>query len=182
MPKKVLVPLADGFEEIEAVTIIDVLRRAGAEVTVAGLHERSVTGSHGIEITTDCLLGDVADRTFDMVALPGGMPGSRNLNADKRLRELLARHYAEQKFVAAICAAPMVLASIGILSGKRFTIHPSQIATVSGKSTGNAVERDGTVITGQAAGAALPFALQLVEALYDSVKVSGINQSLLAVI
>ena len=178
-PKRVLVPLAEGFEEIESVTVIDILRRAGAAVTVAGLTGKSVTGSHRITIITDTLLEEVKDQDFDLIVLPGGMPGAINLKADFRVQKIIQCHEQSGKLVAAICAAPIVLAEAGILNGRKFTIHPSQVKNIQLSAQDSPVVIDRGVITGQAAGAAMKFAFTLVEKLYGPEKVRDINRLVL---
>ncbi len=167
MPK-VLVPIADGSEELEAVTIIDLLRRADFDVTVAGLGEGPITGSRGTVITPDQSLKAALDEEYDMVVLPGGMPGSENLNNDSRIQDLLKTMADSGKFVGAVCAAPYVLANAGVLSGKRATAYPGFLERMDLDDvaiTGGVVERDGNVITSRAAGTAMDFALELIEAL-----------------
>ncbi len=164
--KRVLVPLAEGFEELEAITIIDVLRRAGLEVVVASLGTSPVTGSHGIRVSADTPLGALAEQDFDMVALPGGMPGAEHLKKDSRVAEIIRRLHGKGRPVAAICAAPMVLAAAGVLEGRRATSFPGFLEDV-GKTTvvGDAVVIDRGVITSRGPGTALDFALTLVEEL-----------------
>ncbi|WP_297527965.1 DJ-1 family glyoxalase III [Thiohalobacter sp.] len=164
----VLVPLAEGFEELEAVTVIDLLRRAGIEVVVAGLHEGPVRGSRGTVILTDIPLDAVMDRDFDMMVLPGGLPGADHLNADPRIHELLRRTAEGGRYVAAICAAPKVLASAGLLDNRHATSFPGVLdnAGVPGLSyETRAVVQDGRVITSRGPGTAMDFALALIEAL-----------------
>ena len=158
--KRVLVPLAEGFEELEAVTIIDVLRRAGLEVVVASLGSSPVTGSHGIRIAADTPLAALAEQEFDMIALPGGMPGADHLKKDPRITEIVQRLHGKGRPVAAICAAPMVLASAGILDGRRATSYPGFLKDAA-KTTvvGDAVVVDRGVITSRGPGTALDFAL-----------------------
>lgn len=161
--ERILVPLAEGFEEIEAVTIVDVLRRAELEVTVAGLVPGPVRGSHGIPVTPDAHLGDLDTSTFTMVVLPGG-PGTKNLAQDERVLAVVRRLAAEGKRTAAICAAPLVLHAAGVIEGVPVTSHPS----VRGKLPGAIVRdrprvvRSGPIVTSQGAGTAMEFALALV--------------------
>jgi protein deglycase len=165
---RVLVPLAEGFEEIEAVTVIDLLRRAGIEVLVAGLSAGPVTGSHGITLEPDVALQDVLEETFDMVALPGGMPGAKHLAEDSRLCALLQRMAADDRYIAAICAAPGVLAKAGLLAGKRATSFPGFLSPESAPLTQvleEAVVEDGKVITSRGPGTAMDFALALIQRL-----------------
>jgi protein deglycase len=164
--KRVLVPLAEGFEELEAVTIIDILRRAGIDVVVASLAGSPVTGSHGIRLAADTPLGALAEQDFDMIALPGGMPGADHLKKDPRIAEIVQRLHAAGRPVAAICAAPMVLAAAGVLDGRRATSYPGFLKDAD-KATvvGDAVVVDGGIITSRGPGTALDFALALVEEL-----------------
>lgn len=164
--KRVLVPLAEGFEELEAVTIIDILRRAGIEVVVASLAGSTVTGSHGIRLAADTPLAALVEQDFDMIALPGGMPGAEHLKNDPRIAEFVRRLHAHGRPVAAICAAPMVLAAAGVLEGRRATSYPGFLAgTAATEVTGDAVVVDRNVITSRGPGTALDFALALVEEL-----------------
>lgn len=169
----VLVPLAQGCEELEAVTIIDLLRRAGIDVTTAGLDERPVRCSRGTVLIPDTVLDVVKDREFDMVALPGGLPGADNLNADPRIHALLTATAARGRFTAAICAAPKVLASSGLLDNKCATSFPGavEVERVPGLTyETRAVVRDGNVITSRGPGTAMDFALTLIEALAGKAK------------
>ena len=164
--KRVLVPLAEGFEELEAVTIIDILRRAGIDVVVASLAGSPVTGSHGIRLAADTPLGALAEQDFDMIALPGGMPGADHLKKDPRIAEIIRRLHGAGRPVAAICAAPMVLAAAGVLDGRRATSYPGFLEDAGNTTVvGDAVVIDGGVITSRGPGTALDFALALVEEL-----------------
>lgn len=163
---RVLVPLAEGFEEIEAVTIIDVLRRAELDVVAAGLGEGPVTGSHGITLTPDETLDHALERDYAMAVLPGGMPGAANLEADERIVDLLRRLAESERFTAAICAAPKVLAAAGLLKDKRATSFPGFLEQADVlELSEEAVVEDGTVITSRGPGTAMDFALTLVERL-----------------
>jgi 4-methyl-5(b-hydroxyethyl)-thiazole monophosphate biosynthesis len=160
-----LVPLADGFEEIEAITIVDIMRRGGIEVTLAGLIDKLVVGSHQIPVMADCLLEEVVETIFDMVVLPGG-PGTKNLQSDYRIIKIVQQHYHQDRYVGAICAAPLVLMKAGILQNKKVTGYPTIVPELVGLEYVSAeVVVDGRVITGQAPAAAVPFALKLVELL-----------------
>jgi 4-methyl-5(b-hydroxyethyl)-thiazole monophosphate biosynthesis len=165
---RVLVPLAPGCEELEAVTIIDLLRRAGIEVVVAGIEAGAVTASRGVRLLPDVSLDEALEMDYDLVALPGGLPGADNLAADERLTSLLREMNESGRYVAAICAAPKVLAQNGILSGRKATAFPGVLqAEQHPDITGEAVTRDGKVITSRAAGTAMDFALELIETLTD---------------
>ncbi len=164
--KRVLVPLAEGFEELEAVTIIDILRRGGIEVVVASLAGSPVTGAHGLRISADTPLAALAEQEFDMIALPGGMPGAAHLKNDPRIARLVRQLHERGRPVAAICAAPMVLAAAGVLEGRRATSYPGFLEEPGGATVvGDAVVVDRGVITSRGPGTALDFALTLVAAL-----------------
>lgn len=175
---KVLVPLADGFEEIEAVTVIDVLRRAGVEVVVAALQGDSAVGSHGLRICADNSLAEVDASEVDGVVLPGGQPGATNLRANTLLREILQRCAQADKFVAAICAAPTVLEAAGLLAGKQATAYPGE-AIPSAEYLFERVVEDGKIITSRAAGTAMEFALTLVRRLVGHEAATTLRQRLL---
>ncbi len=163
---KVLVPLADGCEEIEAVTIIDLLRRAGIEVVTAGLKPGIVTASRGVQLVPDISLDVALQDDYDMVVLPGGMPGAAHLKDDARIIDLLQKMAAADKYTAAICAAPMVLAAAGVLDGKRATSYPGFLDALPGVTvSAGTVVQDGRVLTSRGPGTAMDFALALIEAL-----------------
>lgn len=164
--KRVLVPLAEGFEELEAVTIIDIVRRAGIEVVVAALSGNPVTGSHGIALAADATLDAVTGQQFDLIALPGGMPGAANLLGDSRVGGMIRRQHEQGGHVAAICAAPMVLAAAGVLEGRRATCFPGFLDRVVDLTLVDApVVVDDRVITSRGPGTAIDFALELVAQL-----------------
>jgi 4-methyl-5(b-hydroxyethyl)-thiazole monophosphate biosynthesis len=167
MPR-VLVPLAPGFEEIEAVTIIDVLRRAGVTVDVAGTEPGPITGSHGITVTPDHPLSGLDADAYDLIALPGGMPGTLHLRQHPEVRRLVHELAERGRFTTAICAAPTVLAAAGVTAGRAVTSHPSvegELAAAAGSYRTDPVVVDGSVITSRGAGTAMEFALALVERL-----------------
>jgi 4-methyl-5(b-hydroxyethyl)-thiazole monophosphate biosynthesis len=180
MPK-VLVPLAQGCEELEAVTVIDLLRRANITVVTAGLDDKPVKASRGVVLIPDTTLDKALTQDFDMVVLPGGMPGAQNLWNDKRILDLLRRMVQGGKFAAAICASPQVLARAGVLDNKRATSYPGFLDTQEFPKvhyTGSAVERDGTVITSRGPGTAMDFALTLIEVLTDRATRTSVEKSL----
>lgn len=167
---RVLVPLAEGCEELEAVTVIDLLRRAGIEVVTAGLDDRPVCASRGTRLLPDVTLDEALRQDYDMVVLPGGLPGADNLGADERIRSLLRKMADSGKFTAAICAAPRVLAGAGLLAGRRATSFPGALEGFDLSDTtmvGEAVVEDGKVITSRGPGTAMDFALTLIERLTD---------------
>ena len=160
---KVLVYLASGFEEIEAVTIIDLLRRANIEVTVAGLSEKPVTGSHGITVISDVSLEHINPAEYDYLVLPGGQPGTSNLKANSKVLESVKKFMQDNKLIGAICAAPTVLWEAGILENKRVTSHPSEKAVfTSAVYEESSVVKDGNIITSRGVGTTIDFALELI--------------------
>jgi 4-methyl-5(b-hydroxyethyl)-thiazole monophosphate biosynthesis len=164
----VLVPLAPGFEEIEAVTVVDLLRRAGIEVHTASLDGPWVTGSHGIVVQADMALDAAAAGDYDMIVLPGGMPGAGHLRDDARVIALLRRHAAAGRYTAAICAAPSVLAHAGLLADRAATSFPGFLSADSARGIrlrDDAVVVDGKVVTSRGAGTAMEFGLVLIELL-----------------
>ena len=164
----VLIPLAEGFEELEAVAAIDVLRRGGIEVVVAGLRRGPVKGSRGTVVVPDAALDDVRERDFDMLVLPGGMPGVKHLREDPRIRELLERYTRSDRSTGAICAAPSVLAAYGHLAGRTATSNPNfrdQVAIEGVSYREDPVVVDGNIVTSRGAGTSIAFALALVEKL-----------------
>ena len=179
-PQHVAVLLADGFEEIEAVAVIDVLRRAGLEVCVASVGSGPVQGAHGITLHADARLADVAKHPFDAVVLPGGMPGALNLAASTDVLTLLRRTHDAGRIVAAVCAAPLALHAAGLLAGRRVTSFPSIAERLTGAiHTGNRIETDGRIVTGQAAGSAIEFALAVVTALGLPEKAKSVHDAML---
>lgn len=177
----VLIPLAEGFEELEAVAIIDVLRRAGVEVTVAGLKDGPLKGSRGTVITPDTTLEAVMGRDFDMIVLPGGMPGVKHLKDDPRVLALLERFRRQDRYTAAICAAPSILAGAGMLAGRQVTSNPKfkdQVALAGVTYREDPVVVDGRLITSRGAGTAVPFALALVEILLGKARRKEVEEGL----
>jgi 4-methyl-5(b-hydroxyethyl)-thiazole monophosphate biosynthesis len=177
----VLVPLAEGVEEMEAVTIIDILRRAGIEVLAAGLADGPVTASRNVRLMPDMSLDEALQRDLDMVVLPGGGLGTDNLNKDARIHDVLKRLAESGKFVGAICAAPVVLANAGLLKGKQATSYPGFLDTmglpdVTYKS--DKVVKDGKVITSRGPGTAVDFALAVVETLVGKDKRDEVEKGL----
>ena len=172
MPK-VLVPLAQGCEELEAVTIIDLLRRAGIEVTSAGLDAGSITASRGVTLIPDTDLESALKGDYDMIVLPGGLPGADHLDNDERIRSVLKIMADDGKSIAAICAAPKVLASTGLLNNKNATGYPGVLdkMEVEGlKLQSSPVVKDGKIITSRGPGTAMDFTLTLIEELSGKAK------------
>lgn len=181
----VLIPIADGTEELEAITIIDCLRRAGVEVTVASVMDNSqITAANGTRIVADCMIADCTGKAFDMITLPGGIPGADHLAASAELEQLLAAQQQADGWVTAICASPaVVLGKHGLISGKNATCYPGFEAGLSdgGASIkeGNVII-DGKLVTSRGPATALPFALELITQLCGAEKSQEIASGLLA--
>jgi len=164
----VLIPLAQGCEELEAVTVIDVLRRAGITVVTAGLDEGRVKASRGVVLIPDTTLDEALNQSFDMIVLPGGLPGADYLNNDPRIHKLLKDMQQQGKYTAAICAAPKVLADAGLLANKSATSYPGVLENMQVPNmqfVDVPVMKDGQVITSRGPGTAMDFALELVNTL-----------------
>lgn len=177
---KVAVILADGFEEVEAMAIVDVLRRAEIEVVIAALKEGPVVSARNVKILPDALVDTVNADDYDMIVLPGGQPGSDNLNADSRVKNLIQDFNNKGKLTGAICAAPYVLANAGVLKGKKATAYPGfqeKMGDILYEE--KPVVTDGTVLTSRGPGTALCFALAIVEKLAGSEKAAQIKSGML---
>ena len=181
MAKNAVLLLATGFEEIEAISIVDTLRRAGVEVTIAGLQAGAIEGAHGIKVVPDTTIGEIEIKKFDAVILPGGNPGYVNLGKDQRVLDAVKTAFELGKIVAAICAAPAVLAKAGILKGKKATIYPGMESTLTGaKHINERVVVDGKLVTSQGPGTALEFGITLVELLVGKQKAQEVKSALVA--
>jgi 4-methyl-5(b-hydroxyethyl)-thiazole monophosphate biosynthesis len=177
----VLVPLAQGCEELEAVTITDLLTRAGIKVITAGLDNQVVIASRGMKLVPDYHLDEVLATDFDMIVLPGGLPGADHLNQDPRIQALVKKLASENKYTAAICAAPRVLATAGILDGKQATSFPGALDQFPVNNLAyqqSAVVVDGKVITSRGPGTAMEFALTLIELLLGKAKRDEVEAAL----
>lgn len=179
---KVLIPLASGCEELEAVTVVDILRRAGVDVMTAGLASGAVCCSRGTVLVPDALLDDVLKQAlvFDMIVLPGGMPGAEHLKQDVRVISLLKTMAAQGRYIAAICAAPMALHAAGLLQDKNATSFPGVLDKLTGTHhyRTDAVVIDGKTITSRGPGTAMDFALVLVELLCGKAKRDEVEAAL----
>jgi 4-methyl-5(b-hydroxyethyl)-thiazole monophosphate biosynthesis len=163
---KVLVPLAEGFEELEAITLIDLFRRAGFDVITAGLDDQPVRASRNNVLIPDTSIDKVMQEEFDLIVLPGGLPGADNLRDNKNVQTLIKLQHQKGKDIGAICAAPRALASAGILNGKSITCFPGvldQIDTSEFNISGKKIEIDGNIATSRGPGTAMDFALTLIE-------------------
>ena len=177
---RVAVILADGFEEVEAIAVIDVLRRAGIDTVIAGLHGGAVSSGRNVMIVPDAVIDAIRADDFDMIVLPGGQPGADNLNADARVKELVKNFSLKGKLTGAICAAPYVLANAGVLAGKHATSYPTYKDRLGGAVYEEMpVVVDGTVLTSRGAGTALDFGLAIVEKLAGREKALEIRDSML---
>jgi len=178
---RVLVPLAPGCEELEAITITDLLVRAGVDVITAGLDVQPVTASRGTRIIPDTSLDAVLNDSFDMIVLPGGLPGADHLRDDQRLISLLKNQARQDKYVAAICAAPKVLAKADLLNGKKATGYPGVLDALDNPAIDvqpSAIEIDQKVITSRGPGTAMDFALNLIEILEGPEMREEVNRQL----
>lgn len=181
MKKRVCVFLADGFEEIEGLTVVDLLRRADVEVTTVSVTgAKTVHGAHGIDVQADKLFEEVTYDNQDMAVLPGGMPGTRNLSKHEGVKKVLEQFYREKKYLAAICAAPSVLGKYGILKGRRATSYPGfEDALAGAEYVYEEVVADDFIITSRGMGTSIAFALMLIEKLSDKEKADVIARSIL---
>lgn len=176
---RILVPLAEDFEEIEAIVPIDVWRRAGYEVIVAGLQPSPLRATRKTRHVADVLLDEVLGDEYELIFLPGGLPGADHLAAHDALGERLKKQAADGKWIAAICAAPKVLDKQGLLAGRSFTCHPGTREALQSPATDARVVVDGKLITGIAAGAAMELALTVVREISGEEKVREVNAGLL---
>ncbi|RAK08465.1 4-methyl-5(b-hydroxyethyl)-thiazole monophosphate biosynthesis [Halanaerobium saccharolyticum] len=177
---KILIPLAPGFEEIEAITNIDVLRRAGFDVLTAGIGSNEIEGDHGIKIETDTEISKVDAAELKAVVLPGGMPGAANLRESEELLKLIKEVYEEDKLCAAVCAGPIVLEAAGVLKGKNATSYPGfddQMPSCNYRE--ERVVIDENIITSRGPGVAMEFAMTIVEYLIDAEKRSELEEAML---
>ena len=173
--KKAIVFLANGFEEMEALGTVDILRRGGIEVTTVSITANPVvTGAHNVPVTADTTLEKVN------LVLPGGMPGAANLNDSEAVKEALLQQYRDSKIVAAICAAPMVLGGLGLLKGRNATCYPGfEPKLIGANVTGEAVEVSDNVITGKGPGLVINFGLALVAAIKNEAVAEEVAAGLL---
>ncbi len=178
---RVLVPLAQGCEELEAITITDLLVRAGVDVTTAGLDDQPVTASRGTTIIPDTTIDSVLDQTFDLIVLPGGLPGADHLRDDANVQALLKNHAGEGRYIGAICAAPKAVAEAGLLDGKKATAYPGVLEALNDNRIevkNSAIEIDGNIVTSRGPGTAMDFALMLIELLEGPAKKEEVNRQL----
>lgn len=181
MMKTIFVFLADGFEEIEAITPIDVLRRAGLNVqTVSVMDKQTVSGAHGIPVVADKMFADIHLKDAEMLLLPGGLPGATNLDAHQGLSNMIMAFASEEKPLSAICAAPLVFGNRGLLQGKKATCYPGFESYLTGAEyTAALVETDGNFITAKGPGAAMDFAFAIVEKYCGIEKVNELKSGMM---
>ena len=178
--KKTLILLAEGFEEVEALTPVDILRRGGVTVKTVGIGAKTVTGSHGIPVVCDIAEEDVIPEEIDLMVLPGGIPGTPNLGASLTIQEGLAYAAQEDLWVGAICAAPSVLGENGLLHGRKYTCYPGfeNDEKYHGTYTAAPLQQDGKIVTANGAGNAMTFALYLLAALQGEEKALEVARSI----
>ncbi len=177
--KSALIILADGFEEIEAVTVIDLLRRADIDVNVAGLTGKYVTGAHKIAVMADAELRPAMTREYDMLILPGGGPGTAALAASHEVLELVRRYDGKKAYIAAICAAPTVLAKAGIMDGHTVTSYPGTENAFDGEFyKTEPVVVSGHIITSRGPGTAADFSLELVKILAGEERAASLKEEI----
>ena len=179
--KNIFVFLAEGFEEIEALTPVDVLRRAGLSVqTVSVMDEQLVAGAQGVPVLADKMFAEINPEDAEMILLPGGLPGATNLDAHEGLGQMIQDFAKEEKPLAAICAAPLVFGNRGLLQGKKATCYPGFETYLQGAEyTAALVEKDGNFITGKGPGAAMEFAFAIVEKYCGIDKVNELKQGMM---
>lgn len=179
--KRVVVFLADGFEEIEGLTVVDILRRAGIEVTTVAIKEsKEINGAHGIVVMADNMIDDIEFSKVDMVVLPGGMPGTLNLGDSEKVIEIVKEFDSLGKEVAAICAAPSILGDLGILADKKAVCYPGfEERLLKALVCKEQVVADGHITTSRGMGTAIPFALKLVEKLINVERAEEIRESII---
>jgi 4-methyl-5(b-hydroxyethyl)-thiazole monophosphate biosynthesis len=179
--KKAVLFLATGFEETEAVGTIDILRRGGIETIVVSITgEHKVTGAHGLAVVADSLFSKTDFSDVSALILPGGMPGSSNLNACEPLKQLIVKHHGKGKLIAAICAAPLVLGELGLLKGRRATCYPGFEPQLIGATLAEGASvADGNIITGKGPGLVFNFALSIVAYLQGTKTASGVAKDIL---
>lgn len=173
--------LASGFEEIEALCPIDILRRAGINVTTVGIGAKEITGAHGITTVADMTDAEFCDDSPELIFLPGGMPGTLNLRASDTVKRAVLNAYNNGAYIAAICAAPMILGEMGLLRGRRATCYPGFEDKLIGASVSSEkVVADGKILTAKGMGAALDFGLLIVETLISKQKADELRHSVIA--
>lgn len=180
MMAKVYVFIADGFEEIEGLTVVDLLRRAGIETTMVSISENvEILGAHGIVVSVDKIFEEVSFDEVDMLVLPGGMPGTKNLAKHEQLMEKVREFHLQDKWIAAICAAPSILGENDLLIGKKATCYPGFEEKLYGAEVlEDSVVKDGNIITSRGLGTAIPFAIEIIKQLLGEEEGEKIRKSI----
>ena len=178
---KIIVPISNGFEEIEAISIIDICRRAQIEVTIAALENLETLGAHNIKITADCMINEIEEKDFDMIVLPGGLPNAFTLAENEKVQSLLKQFKEKDKNIGAICAAPYALHKANVLN-KNFTCYPSfeEKIRVNGYQSNTPVVKDEKVITSRGPATAMNFALEIIKVLKGDQVSNNIKEAVLA--
>lgn len=180
--KKAYVFLANGFEEIEGLTVVDLLRRANVDVTMVSIHDtKKVMGSHHIEVSADALICDIQKDGADAIVFPGGIPGMPNLKAHDTVKEMIFSYYESQKLVAAVCASPSIFSEFGLLKGKRATSYPSfeeNLVEHGAIYSKDSVVTDGNIITSRGLGTSIDFALEIITYLVDKKTADDVAESI----
>jgi len=176
---KLMVPLANGFEEIEAFTIVDILRRANIKVDTIGIIGSVIQGKNGVKVIVDRTLNQIDPNDYDAIILPGGSPGYQNLAKSARLIETLKTFNRQNKLIGAICGAPTILAKEGLLDDKKATVYPGFEKMLAYPRNGSVVV-DGNIITSQGPGTAIDFALKIVEKILNPAEAQRLRKELVA--
>ncbi|MGN0466426.1 MAG: DJ-1 family glyoxalase III [Lachnospiraceae bacterium] len=180
--KKVYVFLANGFEEIEGLTVVDLLRRAGICLTTVSIHDtKQVMGAHKIEVKADILLDEMEKDAADAIVLPGGMPGMTNLKENEIVKEMILSYEKQGKLIAAVCASPSIFSELGLLDGKNATSYPSfeeNLVAHGAIYSKDTVVRDGNIITSRGLGTSIDFSLSIISYLLDEDKANEIAESI----
>ena len=178
---KVYILLADGFEEIEGLTVVDLLRRSGIDIEMVSIKdELNITGARGIKVIADKLITDITDKA-DMLVLPGGMPGTNYLKQSEAVKKMVMDYLNDDKYIAAICAAPTIFGEMGLLNGKKATCYPGLEPSLTGAmwpGESDPVVRDGKIITSRGLGTAIDFALEIIRVLINDIKAEEIAKSI----
>jgi 4-methyl-5(b-hydroxyethyl)-thiazole monophosphate biosynthesis len=177
MMKKVVIPLAEGFEEIEALTVADALRRAGLEVVLVGLPGSIVKGRSDIKVISDKKIEDINSKDFDAIVLPGGSPGYINLGRSQKILDMLVDFNNQEKLIAAICASPSILSKLGILDNRKATIYPGMEREIPKPRAGKVIV-DGHVITSEGPGTSIDFSLEIIKNLLGKEKANEVKKEI----
>lgn len=180
MNKTALLLLANGFEEIEAIAVIDILRRGNVTLTTASIHSKHVSGAHRLTVEADQLISNCVNQSYDIVILPGGEPGVTNLSENEDAIDIIRNQHSQNKLIGAICAAPRILDSLGLLDGRIATSYPANKADmIHCTYSEDTVVQDGNIITSRAPGTAMAFAYHILDALDLSPEATALRKGML---